>query len=199
MGFNTYPGNPFPLDSERSGGTGESYTLPTASANTLGGVKVGDNLTIADGVLSAPAPTPAYVLPTASAETLGGVKVGSGLSIADGVLSANSQSVDYSTTETNTGVKWIDGKDIYRKVFQIDNLPNNATLKHDTGLSSVSIVKMYGLCFKNGAADPLPYVSTVSNYNIECWVDDANKITITTAVDYSLYNAVVVLEYTKTT
>ena len=32
---------------------GEAYTLPTASADTLGGVKVGANLSIADGVLSA--------------------------------------------------------------------------------------------------------------------------------------------------
>jgi hypothetical protein len=30
-----------------------SYTLPTASATTLGGIKVGNNLTITDGVLSA--------------------------------------------------------------------------------------------------------------------------------------------------
>lgn len=32
--------------------SGGSYTLPTASADTLGGVKVGDGLSIADGVLS---------------------------------------------------------------------------------------------------------------------------------------------------
>jgi len=32
---------------------GPAYTLPTASADTLGGVKVGANLSIADGVLSA--------------------------------------------------------------------------------------------------------------------------------------------------
>lgn len=104
MGFNTYPGNPFPPDSERSGGAGEGYTLPTASAETLGGVKVGDNLTIADGVLSAPAPTPAYVLPTASDETLGGVKVGSGLSIEDGVLSVAGSGLQlYHETYTGTG------------------------------------------------------------------------------------------------
>ncbi len=35
-----------------SGGSGE-YTLPIASAETLGGVKVGAGLTITDGVLSA--------------------------------------------------------------------------------------------------------------------------------------------------
>ena len=41
------------------GGGGGSYTLPTASASTLGGVKVGSGLTITDGVLSADGITPA--------------------------------------------------------------------------------------------------------------------------------------------
>lgn len=35
-----------------SGGGGSGYILPTASASTLGGVKVGEGLTITDGVLS---------------------------------------------------------------------------------------------------------------------------------------------------
>lgn len=68
-------------DAINAGGGGGSYTLPTASANTKGGVKIGSGLTMTGEVLSAD-------LPTASAETLGGVKVGSGLSITDGVLSA---------------------------------------------------------------------------------------------------------------
>ena len=38
---------------------GGSYTLPTASADTLGGIKVGSGLTITDGVLSADGVTPA--------------------------------------------------------------------------------------------------------------------------------------------
>ena len=58
-------------------------TIPTASADTLGGVKVGDGLTITEGVLSADP------IPTASADTLGGVKVGDGLTITAGVLSAD--------------------------------------------------------------------------------------------------------------
>ena len=40
-------------------GGGGSYTLPTASASTLGGVKVGSGLTITEGVLSADGITPA--------------------------------------------------------------------------------------------------------------------------------------------
>ena len=39
--------------------SGGSYTLPTASADTLGGVKIGSGLTITNGVLSADGITPA--------------------------------------------------------------------------------------------------------------------------------------------
>lgn len=44
----TYPN--FTINAETQGG---SYTLPTASDTVLGGIKVGDRLTITDGVLSA--------------------------------------------------------------------------------------------------------------------------------------------------
>lgn len=59
--------------------------IPIASEETLGGVMVGDGLSITDaGVLSASGD-----IPIASEETLGGVMVGDGLSITDaGVLSA---------------------------------------------------------------------------------------------------------------
>lgn len=61
------------------------YILPIASASILGGIKVGDNLTIEeDGTLNAEATE--YQLPTASPTTLGGIKVGSGLNITNGVL-----------------------------------------------------------------------------------------------------------------
>ena len=65
-----------------------AYTLPTAAAGTLGGIKVGANLTIdVNGVLSAVQGN--YTLPIAAATTLGGIKVGSGLSIdGNGVLTA---------------------------------------------------------------------------------------------------------------
>lgn len=55
MGFNTYPRNPWPLPTDGAGSGGGAYVLPTASADTLGGVKVGSGLSIEDGVLSASA------------------------------------------------------------------------------------------------------------------------------------------------
>ena len=64
------------------------YHLPIASATTLGGIKVGNNLTIeTDGTLNAESTE--YNLPVASSSTLGGVKIGNGLTIADAVASVN--------------------------------------------------------------------------------------------------------------
>ena len=74
-----------------SGGGGEGYTLPNATATKLGGVKVGNGLNVSNGLLS--------VAP-ATADTIGGVKVGTGLSITAGKLS-----VEAAGAESIGGVK----------------------------------------------------------------------------------------------
>ena len=68
------------------------YSLPAATTSTLGGIKVGSNLTIdASGRLSGAAP---YALPAATTSTLGGVKVGSNLTVyADGTLALGKNDV----------------------------------------------------------------------------------------------------------
>lgn len=75
------------------------YDLPIASSNTLGGVKIGDNVNIeSDGTIS---------IPVASADTAGVIKVGTNLSIDEnGVLSGQaggSVTIDsaLSTVSTN--------------------------------------------------------------------------------------------------
>ena len=102
----------------------ESYSLPTAAADTLGGVKIGNGITITNGVISADDQLPSqannsgkflttngtsaswvtiesYVLPTATSDTLGGIKVGTNLSIdSNGVLSATDTTYSAATTET---------------------------------------------------------------------------------------------------
>ena len=84
---------------------GSSYALPAATVSTLGGIKVGDNLTIdANGRLSGAAP---YDLPAATVSTLGGVKVGSGLKVySDGtitVTSVNGFTIRAQTTDPGAG------------------------------------------------------------------------------------------------
>ena len=68
-----------------------AYTLPAASASTLGGV-IPDGTTITVDVNGNIAAVPgAYTLPIADATTLGGIKIGSGLSIdAGGVVTVAS-------------------------------------------------------------------------------------------------------------
>ena len=76
-----------------------TYHLPIASETQLGGIKVGNNLTIEeDGTLNAEATE--YDLPVATSSTLGGVKIGSGLTMTDQVLSVNVDSV-LSNTSSN--------------------------------------------------------------------------------------------------
>jgi len=72
-----------------------NYSLPAATDDSLGGIIVGDGLSIdANGVLSADGGTP-YELPPATTTTLGGVIVGDNLSITEqGILSANAQQID---------------------------------------------------------------------------------------------------------
>lgn len=99
----------------------ESYTLPTASADTLGGIKIGNGLQIADdgtvSVIEQTVTTEAndYELPIASADTLGGVKIGNGLKITeDGTISVIEQAVSgnadgyvlpVASSETLGGIK----------------------------------------------------------------------------------------------
>ena len=68
-------------------GSGDMTTpLPTASASTLGGVKIGSGINITtEGVISAQS----YSLPTATASVKGGIKIGSGLSMSNEVASIN--------------------------------------------------------------------------------------------------------------
>lgn len=79
-----------------------TFSVTTATASVLGGVKVGSNINVtADGTISVEAP---YTLTTATADALGGVKVGSGISITgDGTISTVSMTT--ATDSVLGGVK----------------------------------------------------------------------------------------------
>jgi hypothetical protein len=62
-----------------------AYTLPTATASVLGGIKIGSGLTIdGSGVVTAAG---TYTLPNATTSALGGVIVGTGLAVSSGTIS----------------------------------------------------------------------------------------------------------------
>ena len=53
--------------------------------------------------------------------------------------------IDYSTSEVDTGIKWIDGSTIYRKVFEgTASITGNTITAINTGTSAKSIINAYG-------------------------------------------------------
>lgn len=86
--------------------SGSTYTLPAATSSTLGGVKIGSNITVNSGTISIsktnvtnalgytpPTTDTKYTLPTASAWTLGGVKIGSNITENSGTISLTKANV----------------------------------------------------------------------------------------------------------
>ena len=110
------------------------YVLPKATADVLGGVKIGANVNVSnDGTIS---------IPTASASTSGLIKVGNNLSIDDnGVLNA---SADYNlpqATKTTLGGVYLDDELNNQSVNPVQNstittaisgIYNNLTTLSDT-------------------------------------------------------------------
>lgn len=106
------------------------YHLPIASADTLGGIKVGNNLAITeDGVLSA-YPSE-YDLPIASANTLGGVKIGSGITVDIN----GSISVDVDNTMSSASENPVQNKVINSEITSINSdvtgIDNRLTLAEE--------------------------------------------------------------------
>lgn len=104
----------------------------------------------------------------------------------------------YSTTEVNTGMTWINGKPIYRKVFDFGYLPNNTTAEIGSGLTNVVITQMYGVAANNSNAT-LTIPEANGGNSIRLVYTSDNKVQVGTTYDRSSFYAYIILEYYKTT
>ena len=142
------------------------YSLPIASAETLGGVKIGDGVDISeDGKISVPKSE--YSLPIASAETLGGVKIGDGVNISeDGKISVPKP----ADLPFNFGIDE-NGNYGYIKVGADSVTP----------FSKVSLVPVYSTGIGNryisgSESSPKIYIDTVANYCLSVYeITKGNK------------------------
>ena len=106
--------HPYIMDArlKKATGSGGIGTIPIASADTVGGIKIGGSanpITITGSGNAS--------VRKATSELLGVIKAGDGVSIdIDGAISG----VAYSTTEHKTGRKWTDGSDIYERVVDVN-------------------------------------------------------------------------------
>lgn len=100
----------------------------------------------------------------------------------------------YSTSETNTNKVWIDNKQIYRKVYHFDTLPDSAQTGIPHGLSISSAIRSYGVVHRpsDNQTFNIPFK------DVDVWFDKDN-VWISTGQDRSNSSADVVIEYTKTT
>ena len=112
------------------------------------------------------------------------------------------QNNTYSTSETLTGKIWIDGKPIYRKVFEKEIAKTTTSYTFSTNLSNVDKIWLNNNSFLislNNFKKPLNAFES-SSYYIRTEINDSNQIAINhTADNFYSGTAYIILEYTKTT
>jgi hypothetical protein len=106
--------------------------------------------------------------------------------------------VSYSTTEQLTGGKWIDGKPIYRKVIDFGALPNANTKNVAHNITNIGDIVNVSIIAKSSTEYLLLATGKNSVTDFNAWITKTN-INIHTDSNRSNYNAVTILEYTKTT
>lgn len=108
---------------------------------------------------------------------------------------------DYSTTEINTGQKWVDGKTIYKKTYDTGAMPNNnakVVALSITNLDKVIRFEGWATAPSRTITRPLPFVSSDGSQNIALWIEGQN-LRIRTVSDQTDFTAsAVTLYYTKT-
>lgn len=104
---------------------------------------------------------------------------------------------DYSTEEKIVGT-WIDGKPIYQKTIDCGACPNSGDKLVNHNIANIdTITNVYGVAISSSDSSPIPYYMP-SATGIGCY---ANKtaIALQTARNLSSLNAIITIQYTKTT
>lgn len=118
--------------------------------------------------------------------------------------------MDYSTSEQDTGCKWIDGKKIYKKTYVVSLPSSGSSISVNHGISNLSsYIKAEGVAvFSNGLATrflPCFYVESDGNlsnrysFSIYGGSTSAQTFILSFGSGYQGGTAYVTLWYTKTT
>ena len=108
---------------------------------------------------------------------------------------SNLVSNQYLSTETKIG-KW-GADDLYRKVINVQALPNNTTETVNTGLSGVRIRHIDMIAYGTSGSDHESFTLGDGTITACSYYYNDNQISITSNTDLSAYEADIVLEYTK--
>lgn len=107
---------------------------------------------------------------------------------------------NYSTSEKDTGFKWVDGKNIYKKTINFGALPNNTSKDVSLGITGLDyVIDIFGTAINSGKTVlPLPFVSSTLANGVALVVNTGSTVGIITGSDRSSYSAYVTVLYTKT-
>lgn len=106
---------------------------------------------------------------------------------------------NYSTTEQNTGCKWIDGKTIYRKVVNLGSLPNATPGSVAHGISNIStVIRLTGMATNGTVFLPLP-LARYNNFASQIGLyADMTNIVVEPGNDRTAFTGFAIIEFTKT-
>lgn len=118
--------------------------------------------------------------------------------------------MDYSTSEQDTGCKWIDGKKIYRKTYVVSLPSSGSSMSVNHGISNLSsYIKSEGVAvFSNGMTTrflPCFYIGSDGSFSNQYYCSiyggatDKQNFTLNFGSAYLDGTAYVTLYYTKTT
>lgn len=110
--------------------------------------------------------------------------------------------LDYSTTEINTGAKWIDGRAIYKKTINCGTLPNATDKIIEHGVDNLSrVIYAHGYAFRSsdGTGFPLIFTSNIAAANSIGFTWNSTTIVIGTGTDRSnITESYITIYYVKT-
>ena len=128
-----------------------------------------------------------------------------GSGIGDGAITASKLDLttfafgNYSTSEVNTGFKWIDGRAIYQKTINFGTMPNSTDKSIAHGITNLGYVIKYDSMMvnssKNNQPVPRPTKAGTAQSALEI---TATNIIIGATVDMSSYSTYITLFYIKT-
>ena len=122
------------------------------------------------------------------------------LQLEDAESGGGAGGINYSTTEQDTGLKWVDGKEIYQITLDIDSASSgDNSINH--GISNVAhIVNAYGIMFtKSGVSIPVPNGDPQSQWILKIYNCGATSfgLTVGSGLVSDLSHIYVTLQYTK--
>lgn len=105
----------------------------------------------------------------------------------------------YSTSETDMGFKWVDGKTVYRKTVNFGTLPNATTKSLAHGISNLaSVLNYYGWATNGTNFIELPHAAPTANNAIEIYFNATNVNCVVTGSWSPYSTSYITVYYTKT-